>query len=220
MKKYIAELLGTFILVFVGTGAAIFTAVGPESNGGVIAVALAFGLSVVAGAYAFGHISGGHFNPAVSWAMFLSKRLDFKDFLAYSLAQVLGAILGSATIWALFSSMQEAVTANFAANGVGQLTAFGAILSEAVLTFIFVLIILSVTKEGFPAPTMSVLIIGLTLVMLILAGANLSGASLNPARSIGPAIFAGGQALSELWVFILGPILGSSLSALVSKYFD
>lgn len=219
MKKYIAELLGTFILVFVGTSTAIFTAVSPESNGGALAVALAFGFSVVAGAYAVGHISGGHFNPAVSWGMFLSERLSFKDFLAYALAQILGGILGSATIWALFSSMQEAGAVKYAANGIGQLTPFGAILAEAVLTFIFVFVILSVTKEGFAASNLSVLIIGLSLVMLILAGANLSGASLNPARSIGPAIFAGGEALTELWVFILGPMLGASLSVLVNKYF-
>lgn len=220
MKKYVSELIGTFILVFVGTSTAVMTATSPETNGGVIAVALAFGLSLIGAGYAVGHISGGHLNPAVSWAMFLDKRLSLKDFLLYSVSQIVGAILASSIVGFMFSQMKEMTTANYAANGFGTMTAMGALMSEIVLTFIFVFIILSVTHSKFTAPGMSVLIIGLSLILLILAGANLSGASLNPARSIGPALFTGELALKELWVFILGPMLGASLSVLVYKYLN
>ena len=220
MKKYISELFGTFILVFTGTCTAVMVGMNPDANVGTFGIAVSFGLAVIAAAYSIGHISGGHLNPAVSWAMFMDKRLSFKDFIMYSISQIIGGILGSSLIWILFNLMKEEVAPSFAANVHGSLTPVGALVSEIVFTFIFVFVILSVTKTKFIAPSLAVVIIGFTLILLHLAGIPLSGASLNPARSIGPAIFTGGQPITDLWVYIVGPMIGASISVLLNNFLD
>lgn len=217
MKKYIAEFLGTLILVLFGTGIAVV------SGGDLVATSLAFGLSIIACAYVIGNISGCHINPAVSLAMLISKKIDIKDFIFYVISQILGAIAGSAILFFILSNTNLGTSA-LGANFYGELSAnnitlVGAIVTEIVLTFVFIYTILGVTSDD-DKKNISGLIIGLTLTFVHLIGIGLTGTSVNPARSIAPAIFLGGEAFKQVWVFIVFPLVGATLSAFLFKYLN
>lgn len=217
MRKYVAEFIGTFTLVLFGTGIAVV------SGGNIVATALAFGLSIIASAYVIGDISGCHVNPAVSLAMLISKKLDIKDFVGYAISQVLGALAGSGVLYAILKAT-EIGTESLGANGFGELSAvninlFGAIIVEIILTFIFIYTILGVTKDEKNA-SVSGIVIGLTLTFVHLLGINLTGTSVNPARSLAPALIQGGDALFQVWVFIVAPLIGAALAAYVFEYLN
>jgi aquaporin Z len=215
VKKYIAEGIGTGVLTFMGCGAAVV--LGTKIGAGHLPVALAFGLSIVAMAYVIGGISGCHINPAVSFGMFLSKRISGKDFCFYFIAQVIGAICAGALLRGLASFYQTGdQTGHLGANGFGTVGMGGAIVVEIILTFIFVLAVLGVTSDASKGAVAGI-VIGLSLTFVHLVGIPLTGTSVNPARSIGPAIFAGGESLSQLWVFIVAPLVGAAVAALVYK---
>lgn len=210
-KKYIAELIGTMILVFMGCGSAML--LGCDASGSHLAVAFAFGLAIVATAYVIGNISGCHINPAVSLAMLINKKLKLVDFIGYVIAQVLGAIAGTSLLKMLNTFGVEDLTGGFGSNlvaGAGGLA--GALFVEIILTFIFVLTILGVTSDESKS-NVAGMVIGLTLTFVHIVGIPLTGTSVNPARSIGPAIFAGGAPLSDIWVFIVGPLVGAAVAA-------
>lgn len=214
-KKFFAELIGTFMLVFIGTGAVVF---GNGVEGiGHLGIALAFGLSIVAAAYSIGTVSGAHLNPAVSLAMFVNKRMNAQDFLTYVVAQVVGALLASATLNFFLTSSGQTVT-SLGENGFTTVSAMGAFLFEVIATFIFVLVIVTVTSANKGNGKIAGLVIGLTLTTLILLGLNVTGLSVNPARSLAPALLLGGTALSQVWVFILAPLVGGVLAALVGQH--
>lgn len=211
MRKYVAEFIGTFVLVLMSCGVAVVT----DAN--VVATSLAFGLSIVAMAYSIGNVSGCHVNPAVSFGMLIAKKMGFKDFVGYVIAQVLGAIAGAAVLGVLLGSFKALGADGF--GGAGQLAtnAWLAILVEVILTFVFVLTILGVTSKAENAKVAG-LVIGLTLVLVHLLGIAFTGTSVNPARSLGPALLQGGEALKQVWVFIIAPLVGGCLAALVHKY--
>ena len=217
MKKYIAEFLGTLVLVLFGTGIAVV------SGGDLVATSLAFGLAIVACAYVIGNISGCHVNPAVSLAMLISKKLDVKDFICYVVSQILGAIAGTAILFFILSNTNLGTTA-LGANFYGELSLantslIAAIVTEIVLTFVFIYTILGVTNDESKS-NVAGLVIGLTLTFVHLIGIPLTGTSVNPARSLAPAIFLGGEAIRQIWVFILAPLLGGALAAIVFKYLN
>lgn len=214
MKKYIAEFIGTLVLVLFGTGIAVV------SGGDLVATSLAFGLAIVAEAYVIGSISGCHVNPAVSLAMFLNKKLSKKDFCYYVVAQVLGALAGTGILFIILSNT-DIGTSGLGANFYGELSAnnislFGAIVTEIILTCVFVYTILGVTSEEKNS-SIAGLVIGLTLTFVHLIGIGLTGTSVNPARSLAPAIFLGGDALKQVWVFILAPLVGATIAAYLYK---
>ncbi len=211
MKKYFSEAFGTFVLVFMGCGSAIL--LGAQSPGGHLAVALAFGLSIIATAYTIGGISGCHVNPAVSFAMFLRKQLSAKDFLGYVVGQLVGAI-AAAALWKLLVSQFGIpdMTGALGSNGVaGAGGIAGALIVEIVLTCIFLFAILGATSDPSKGSVAGI-VIGLTLAFVHIVGIPLTGTSVNPARSIGPALLAGGQALKDVWVFIVAPLAGGALA--------
>ena len=217
MRKYIAEFIGTLTLVLFGTGIAVL------SGGNLVATSLAFGLSIVAMAYVIGNISGCYVNPAVSLAMFISKKMDAKEFGLYVVAQVLGALAGTGLLYLILNNSSVGV-ANLGANGYGILSAtdislFVAIIVEVILTFVFVYTILGVTSDESKSNVAGI-VIGLTLTFVHLLGIRLTGTSVNPARSLAPAIFLGGEALKQVWVFIVAPFVGAALSAVVFKYLN
>lgn len=215
MKKYLAELIGTMVLVFMGCGSAIF--LGCDTSGGLLAVAFAFGLAIISMAYVIGNISGCHINPAVSLAMFINKKISGKDFICYMIAQVIGAIIGAAILKTLIGLGINDLTGALGSNGIsnaGGIT--GAIIIEIILTFIFIFTILGVTSDDSKSSVAGI-VIGLTLVFVHIIGISLTGTSVNPARSFGPAIFAGGEALLYVWIFILAPFVGSILASTVFK---
>ncbi len=222
IRKYIAELIGTFVLVFFGVGAAIWA--GPGIGGEYISVALAFGLTVMVMSVTIGKISGCHLNPAISIAMFMDKKLDTKDLIGYVVCQIIGAILAGAILTAIvmgaFDLTWDAATASDvpganSLNGVND-TIWVGLLVEIILTFIFVLVVFGATSKNSGAINGG-LYIGLALAMVHLVGINLTGTSVNPARSIGLAIFRDG-ALGDLWVFIIAPIIGGLLAWAVWKF--
>lgn len=210
MKKYFAELLGTCVLVLFGTGVAVF------SGGELVPTALAFGLAIIACAYVIGNVSGCHVNPAVSFAMYLSKKLDGKDFLCYVISQILGAFLGTSILYLILSSSGDFIELganDYIANGISLLAAC---LVETILTFVFVFTILGVTSEEKNS-SVSGLVIGLTLTFVHLFGIGLTGTSVNPARSLAPAMFTGGDALSQVWIYLVFPMVGAAAAAMVFK---
>jgi len=214
MKKYVAELIGTMVLVLMGCGSAVFAgAVQPFSPVGTLGVAFAFGLAVLAMVYAIGHISGCHINPAITWGMLLSKKISGKDAGMYMLFQVLGAILGSAILFILAKDSGSTTTLTGANSYTELLPAF---VAETVFTFIFLLVVFGVTAKGADNKFAGVAI-GLALVLIHIVCIPITGTSVNPARSIGPALFAGGAALSQLWLFILAPLLGATIAAFTWK---
>ena len=216
IKKYFAELIGTFTLVFMGCGSAILLGAGAE--GGHLAVAFAFGLAIVSMAYAIGSVSGCHVNPAVSLSMLLDKRLSGADFVGYVISQVLGAIIAAFVLHTMVTSFGIVdMTGGLGTNGIaGAGGVGGAFIVEIILTFIFVLTILSVTSSEKMA-NVAGLVIGLTLVFVHIVGIPLTGTSVNPARSLGPALFAGGTAMTDVWVFIAAPLIGAALAFVVFR---
>lgn len=215
MKKYFAEGIGTFVLTLLGCGTAMF--LGCNTPAGVVGTAIAFGLSVVAMAYTIGGISGCHINPAITLGVALSGRMTWKDAVGYWIGQVIGAIVAGAVLFLLTKVVAAPdLTGGLGTNGVANAGgAGGAFLVEVIATFLFVLVVLGTTDAKVGAGNLAGLAIGLTLILVHLVCINLTGTSVNPARSIGPAIFAGGQALKDLWVFIVAPLIGGALSAVV-----
>lgn len=214
IKKYVAEFIGTFVLVLFACGTA--AAVGCstlDANVAYLLTALAFGLVIVGMAYSVGNVSGCHINPAVSIAMLVDGRLSVKDFIGYIVAQVAGAIAGAAVLGGLLGN-----DCGYGANGLYDGSIWMSLIVEVILTFVFVFVILGVTsKEEYS--NVAGLVIGFTLTLVHIFGIHFTGTSVNPARSLGPAIFAGGDALTNVWVFIVAPLVGGVLAALVFKFF-
>lgn len=219
MKKYVAECLGTFVLTFLGCASAMFIGCGEPA--GVVGVAIAFGLTVVAMAYTIGGVSGCHINPAITLAVALSGRMSWKDACGYWVGQLIGGIIAGACLLLVANVVAAPdLTGALGSNGVANAGGVGgAFLVEVIATFLFVLVVLGTTDSKIGAGNLAGLAIGLTLILVHLVCINLTGTSVNPARSIGPAIFAGGQALKDVWVFICAPLVGGALSALCWKYF-
>ena len=211
MKKYIAECIGTAVLTLLGCGTAVFLGCGTPA--GVVGTAIAFGLAVVAMAYTIGGISGCHINPAITLGVVLSGRMSWKDACGYWVGQFIGGIVGAAILaWICSVSNFEMGGANGLAGVNGP---WAGVLVEVVATFIFVLVVLGTTDEKKGAGNLAGLAIGLSLVLVHLVCINLTGTSVNPARSLGPALFVGGEALSNVWVFICAPLVGGALAPLV-----
>jgi aquaporin Z len=217
MKKLAAEFLGTFWLVFGGCGSAVLAAAFPEVGIGLLGVSLAFGLTVLTGAYAFGSISGGHFNPAVTIGLVAAGRFPAKDVLGYVVAQVLGAVIAGAALYLIASGKAGFVAGGFASNGFGEHSPGGysltaALIIEVLLTFMFLMIIISVTTAGRIPAGFAPIAIGLALTLIHLISIPVTNTSVNPARSLGVALFADGWALQQLWLFIVAPIAGAALA--------
>ncbi len=220
-KKLAAEFLGTFWLVLGGCGSAVLAAAFPQVGIGLLGVSLAFGLTVLTMAYAVGHISGGHFNPAVTIGLFTAKRIPASDVLPYIVAQVIGAVVGAGVLYLIASGQAgfDAAASGFAANGYGahspgKYALVSALVAEVVMTFMFLVIILGSTDRLAP-PGMAPLAIGLSLTLIHLISIPVTNTSVNPARSTGPALFVGGWALAQLWLFWVAPIVGAALAGFV-----
>ncbi|GAA2834277.1 aquaporin Z [Aminobacter aminovorans] len=221
-KRLFAEFLGTFWLVFGGCGSAVLAAAFPELGIGFAGVALAFGLTVLTMAYAVGGISGGHFNPAVSVGLMMAGRFDAKNLVPYVIAQVVGAIVASTVLYLIVSGKADfAGIGGFATNGYGDASPgkYGltsALIIEVVLTFMFLMIILGSTHGRVPAG-FAPIAIGLALTLIHLISIPVTNTSVNPARSTGPALFVGGVALQQLWLFWVAPIVGAAIAGIVHK---
>ena len=211
IKKYLAECIGTFVLVFVACGTAAALGCSAEPNAAYFLTAAAFGLVIVAMAYSIGNVSGCHINPAVSIAMLVSGKLSVADFCGYVVAQFIGAIAGAGCLRALLGPDSTLGT-----NGLYNGEILSSLLIECVLTFIFVLAILGVTSK-IENGSVAGIVIGLSLTLVHIFGIHFTGTSVNPARSFGPALFVGGDALANVWVFIVAPLVGGVLAALVYK---
>jgi aquaporin Z len=229
IRKLVAEALGTACLVFFGVGTATlsfgFALTGSTRTAGVLTTALAFGLVLLVLAYALGPISGCHVNPAVTIGFLVSRRISVAEAVGYWIAQIVGAIVGAGILRAMFAggTGYSTKTVGLGTDGYGNqsmihLAQGGAFLAEVVLTFLFVFVVLAVTRKA-AWPQLGGVAIGLALATVHLIGIPLTGTSVNPARSIGPALFVGGTALSQLWLFIVAPLVGGVLAALVSVYF-
>lgn len=223
-KKLFAEFIGTAVLVTLGCGTAMLVGCDAVNGGGYILTALAFGLVIVAMAYSIGNISGCHINPAVSLGVLLSGGMSFKEFICYVCAQILGACAGSAILAGIFTlGGVEDKTGGFGSNGLAGVggSPVAGLIVEIVLTFVFVIAILGVTSKKANHGSFAGVVIGLTLTLVHILGIGLTGTSVNPARSIGPALAAAiagnGAPLASLWVFIVGPLVGAALAALVYK---
>lgn len=220
MKKYLAEMVGTMVLVLMGCGSAIFNG-GCGTPAQVLMVAVAFGLSVVAMAYTIGGISGCHINPAITLGCMLSGRMKTSEGLMYMVFQVVGALIGSTILWLLTSNIDMAYATTTGANTCAAgVSLTGGFLAELVFTFVFVLVVLGATDSKVGAGNFAGLAIGLSLVLVHIVCIPITGTSVNPARSIAPALFEGGAALSQLWIFIVAPLVGAALSAGVWKLLE
>ncbi len=223
--KVSAEFLGTMILVFMGCGSAVIAGANGETGVGLLGISFAFGLSVVAMAYAIGHISGCHINPAISIAMVVAGRMKMGEAISYIIAQVLGAIVGAAVLMFIASGK---VGYDVAINGLGQngyaahspqqYSMISGFVAEAILTFIFLLVILGSTSTKNIHGGFAGLSIGLSLVLIHIVGIPITGVSVNPARSIGPGLLVGGEAISQLWLFVVAPIVGAILAAGIWRF--
>lgn len=211
IKKLISEFLGTFLLVLIGTGAVVSGELSP------LTIGLAFGLTVMMMAFAVGGISGGHFNPAVTLAMVLNKRIDIPLAIKYVGAQFLGA-LGGSTLVALLVKSASLDKGSLGQNDLTNISPMLGLAIEMVITFIFVFVILMVTSKQSSAASMAPIVIGLTLAILVVVALGWTGGSLNPVRSFGPALYVGGTALSNYWVFLVGPLLGATGASFAAKY--
>ncbi len=221
MRKEIAEFIGTFTLVLLGCGAA---AIAGEQVG-VLGIAFAFGLALIAMAYGIGAVSGCHINPAVSFGAWIAGRMSFVDFIRYAIAQCLGALAGAFVLMTILKGQlagYDVAASGLGQNGwgagyLGEYTQQAALIFEIVATFLFVTVILGATeKDGHPA--IAGLAIGLTLVVIHIVGIQVTGVSVNPARSFGPAFFVGGQAMEQLWLFVAAPMAGAALAALRYRF--
>ncbi|MCR5109287.1 MAG: MIP family channel protein [Ruminococcus sp.] len=223
IKKYVAEFIGTFVLVLLGCGTAMLVGCDAVNGGGYILTALAFGLVIVGMAYCIGNISGCHINPAVSLGVLISGGMTAADFVGYVISQCLGAFAGAGMLKLIFDLGNiEDKTGGLGSNGLAGVngSAGAGLLVEILLTCIFVMTILGVTSKKAKHGSFGGLIIGLTLTLVHIFGIGLTGTSVNPARSIGPAILAGGSAVSDLWVFIVGPFIGAAIAAFVYKWME
>jgi len=228
MRKLAAELIGTFVLVFGGCGAAVFSAAFPSVGIGLLGVALAFGLTVLGCAYALGPVSGCHLNPAVTIGLATAKRFEWRDVPSYIAAQVIGALIAAGVLVFLLKGQPQGYDASvggLAANGFGDHSPgkYGMLqgfVAETVLTFIFLTVIIGATspKATKAAAGFAGIPIGLTLTLIHLIGIPITNVSVNPARSTGPAVFVGGWAIEQLWLFWVAPILGAVLAGLVSSW--
>ena len=222
LRKYLAEAIGTFWLTFAGCGSAVIAAAFPQVGIGLLGVSLAFGLSVLTMAYAIGHISGCHLNPAVTLGLAAGGRFPTKEIAPYVIAQVLGAVIGAATLYAIASGAPGFdVAKGFAANGYdshspGGYSLFSAMLAEIVLTMAFLFIIMGATHGKAPVG-FAPIAIGLALTLIHLVGIPVTNTSVNPARSTGPALFVGGWAMAQLWLFWLAPIIGGLLGGVIYR---
>lgn len=225
MKKMIAEAVGTFTLVLFGCGAAVLAGAGTAGVEAVgqLGIAFAFGLAIVAMAYGIGPISGCHVNPAVSFGAFVSGRMSAGEMIQYWIAQFIGAIVGAGVLYLIASGKADYSLAEngLGANGwgagyLGEYSLMAALVFEVVATFIFLVVILGSTQKNAPAQFAG-LAIGLTLVLIHIVGIQVTGVSVNPARSFGPAVFVGGSALSQLWLFIVAPLVGAALAGFMFK---
>ncbi len=226
MKKYVAEFIGTFSLVLFGCGSAVIAGIsgsGP-SGIGLLGISIAFGFAVVAMAYAIGGISGCHINPAVTIGVLTAGKMAVKDAIGYIIAQFLGAILGAGILYIIVSGRPDFTLGEWAlgSNGWGEgylggYDTLSAFIIEAVMTFLFIFVILGTTSK-FGNGAMAGLAIGVTLMLIHLVTIPVTGTSVNPARSLGPAIFAGGKALAQLWLFFVAPLTGAILAALAWKF--
>ncbi|MFO1417143.1 MAG: aquaporin Z [Methylotetracoccus sp.] len=222
MKRCAAEVLGTFWLVFGGCGSAVLAAAFPDVGIGLLGVAFAFGLTVMTMAFAIGHISGCHLNPAVSIGLCVGGRFKASELLPYIASQVVGAVIGATVLYLIASGKADFELGGFASNGYGEHSPGGyslgaALLAEIVLTFMFLMIILGATDRRAPAGFAPIAIgLGLTLIHLI--GIPVDNLSVNPARSTGPALFVGGWALAQLWAFWVAPIIGAALAGVTYKW--
>ena len=221
-KRLLAEFLGTFWLVFGGCGSAVLAAAFPDVGIGLLGVAFAFGLTVLTMAYAVGGISGGHFNPAVSVGLLVAGRFEAKDLLPYVVAQVVGAVVASAVLYIVVTGKADFTSiGGFATNGYGEASPgkfnlLSALVIEVVLTFMFLMIILGSTHGRVPVG-FAPIAIGLALTLIHLISIPVTNTSVNPARSTGPALFVGGVALQQLWLFWLAPIVGAALAGFAHK---
>ncbi len=225
MNKLIAEFIGTFTLVLFGCGAAVIAGMGSEATSiDVLGISFAFGLAIVAMAYGIGPVSGCHVNPAVSFGVLMAGRMSVGGFIGYAIAQTLGALAGAAILYLILSGKASGWTGGLGQNGwgtgyLGEYNMVSALVFEAVATFLFLVCILGVTQEGAPTH-MAGIAIGLTLVVIHIVGINVTGVSVNPARSIGPAIVgmeANANAVSQLWLFIVAPLIGAGVAGLMFK---
>ena len=217
MKKYFAELVGTMVLTLLGCGTAVSLNCGADTAS-VVGTAVAFGLAVVAMAYTIGGVSGCHINPAITLGCLLTKRIGGKDAIMYIIFQIIGAIAGAAILFAFTSNdLAQAGGTLTGANSCGDHGVLTGFIVETVLTAIFVLVVLGSTDDKKGAGAFAGLAIGLSLILIHLVGIHYTGTSVNPARSIGPALFEGGQALADLWVFIVAPFVGAAIAALIWK---
>ncbi len=224
-RKMAAEFIGTFWLVFGGCGSAVIAAAFPSVGIGLLGVSFAFGLTVLTGAYAFGHISGGHFNPAVTAGLWAGGRFPMNEILPYWASQVLGAISGAGMLYLIaVSAPSFDPTAGFASNGFGEHSPGGyslvsAAIAETLLTAMFLLIILGVTGKGAPAG-FAALTIGLALTLIHLISIPVTNTSVNPARSLGPAVFAPGWALEQVWLFWIAPLAGAVAAGFFNRWLN
>lgn len=219
-KKYLAEFIGTAVLVIFGCGTAMLVGCDSESGGGYILTALAFGLVIVAMAYSVGNTSGCHINPAVSIGMLVSGKISVKDFFGYIISQFIGGIAGAAILKGIFTWADiEDKTGGLGSNGLANGNIGASIVIEIILTCVFVFAIIGVTSKVENSAVAGI-VIGLTLTLIHIFGIGLTGTSVNPARSLGPALFAGGEALTNVWVFIVAPLVGGILAALIYKAID
>lgn len=225
MNKLVAEFIGTFTLVLFGCGAAVIAGMGSGATSiDVLGISFAFGLAIVAMAYGIGPVSGCHVNPAVSFGVLMAGRMSVGDFIGYAIAQILGALAGAAVLYLILSGKASGWTGGLGQNGwgtgyLGEYNMISALVFEAVATFLFLVCILGVTQEGAPTH-MAGIAIGLTLVVIHIVGINVTGVSVNPARSIGPAIVGMGTnaaAVSQLWLFIVAPLVGAGVAGLMFK---
>ncbi len=223
IRKYVAEFIGTMVLVIMGCGTAMLVGCDAVNGGGYILTALAFGLVIVGMAYCVGNISGCHINPAVSLGVLISGGMSVKDFICYVVSQCLGSIAGTGILSLIFTLGNVTdKTGGYGSNGLAGVNgnAVAGLIVEIVLTCIFVLTIIGVTSKKAGHGSFGGLVIGLTLTLVHILGIGLTGTSVNPARSLGPAIFAGGDTLSSLWVFIVGPFVGAALAAVIYKLLE
>jgi len=221
-RRVVAEFFGTFWLVLGGCGAAVLAAGFPNLGIGFLGVAFAFGLTVLTMAYAVGHISGGHFNPAVTLGLWSAGRCAPKHVIPYIIAQVIGAVVAAAVLWLIASGKPGFAAGAFAANGYGDLSPgkYGlgsCFLTEVVMTFFFLFVIIGATSKGAAAGFAGIPI-GLALTLIHLISIPVTNTSVNPARSTGPALFAGGEHIAQLWLFWVAPIIGAVIAGLLARW--